>query len=209
MTTHPDPHAPLHLLGVIASPRTESTSAHMVDAVLSQAALLGAETRLLDLRHDPLPLFGGEDAHPAPEVRDLRTAALWADAFVLGTPDYHGGPSGILKNLLDHLWRQLGGKLFAVVVSSNEKGLTVQDQIRTAVRQCYGWSLPYGVGATPEEVGTSSVIADPRIRSRLAMMARDLVVYGRLIRDQRLADIALPPDPADAGFMARIRPPLP
>jgi FMN reductase len=181
----------------------------MVDAVLTQAVLHGAESRLLDLRHDPLPFFAGEDAHPAPEVRGLLAAALWADAFVLGTPDYHGGPSGILKNLLDHLWRQLGGKLVAVVVSSNEKGLTVQDQVRTAVRQCYGWSLPYGVGATPEEVGNSGEIANPRIRTRLTMMARDLVVYGRLIRDQRLADSAAPPNPAEAGFMARIRPQQP
>ena len=68
-----------------------------------------------------------------------------ADAILLGTPDYHGSISGATKNFLDHFWHEFAGKLFVTLVASHEKGLTATDQIRTVARQCYAWTLPYGV----------------------------------------------------------------
>jgi len=75
----------------------------------------------------------------------------WADAFVLASPDNHGSMSGSMKNLLDFYWEEFAGKTFGYICSSHETGLTVMDQMRTAVRQCYGWSLPYGVSVNGEE----------------------------------------------------------
>jgi NAD(P)H-dependent FMN reductase len=197
---------PLHLLGVIGSPRSDSTSAAFVTAALARAASEGAPTRLLDLRGRPLPFFdplaGGDD----PAVMEAASLVRWADAFVLGTPDYHGAPSGTMKNFLDHFWKELAGKLFAIVVASNEKGLTVQEHLRTSIRQCYAWSLPYGVGAPDSSVGSGGEVVDGRVRQRLEMLARDVVVYGTLLRDQRRRDLSLPRDPLAAGFMARMHP---
>jgi hypothetical protein len=36
-------------------------------------------------------------------------------------------------------------------VASHEKGLTVADQMRTAIRQCYGWSMPYNISVNGEK----------------------------------------------------------
>jgi NAD(P)H-dependent FMN reductase len=191
------------LLGVIGSPRSDSVSASFVSEVLAQAERRGASTRLLDLRAYPLPLFDpvseGDET-----VSTVGGHVLWANVFVLGTPDYHGAPSGIIKNFLDHFWKEFAGKLFGIVVSSHEKGLTVQDHLRTSVRQCYGWSLPYGVGAPPSAVGPGGDIVDRRVSDRLGMMARDLVTYGSVLRAQRLADLAGPRDSSSSGFMARM-----
>jgi len=195
---------PLHVLGVIGSPRSDSISAAFVECVLEHARELEAEVRLADLRSAPLPLFDPASAAGEEAVRDARSLVLWADAFVLGTPDYHGAPSGIMKNYLDHFWRELGGKLFAIAVASNEKGLTAQEHLRTSIRQVYAWSLPYGVGAPASAVGEGGAVEDPRIRLRCQMMARDLVVYGALLRDQRRRDLAASRDPLAAGFMARM-----
>jgi NAD(P)H-dependent FMN reductase len=193
----------VNILGVVGSPRSDSVSASFVGAVLAQAAARGAATRQLDLRYQPLPLFD-----PAEETNGAVAAVcelvVWADAFVLGTPDYHGAPSGILKNFMDHFWKEFAGKLFGIVVSSYEKGLTVQDHLRTSVRQCYGWSLPYGVGAPEDVLDEHGAVNDQRVRQRLAMMARDLAVYGALLRGQRLADLAGPRDSEASGFMARM-----
>ncbi len=192
-----------NILGVVGSPRSDSVSAALVEAVLSAAADHGAATEILDLREQPLPLYDpGADTNGAATA--ARALVVWADAFILGTPDYHGAPSGILKNFMDHFWKEFGGKLFGIVVSSYEKGLTVQDHLRTSVRQCYGWSLPYGVGAPPEALDRDANVVDPRVRGRLVMMARDLVVYGSLLRGQRLADLAGPREPDVSGFMARM-----
>lgn len=172
--------------------------------VLDEAVRRGAGIALYDLRTQPLPLFdpAATEAESAPG--EARALVVWADVFVLGTPDYHGAPSGTMKNFLDHFWKELAGKLFATVVASNEKGLTTQDHLRTSIRQCYGWSLPYGVGAPAAAVADDCRVTDARIRERLEMMARDIVAYGTLLRDQRLADIAAPRDPLVAGFMARM-----
>jgi FMN reductase len=121
----------------------------------------------------------------------------WADAFVLATPDYHGSMSGALKNFLDYHWKELAGKLFGYLCASHEKGLLPMEQMRVAVRQCYGWSLPYGVsvGGDEESVLTAS-------EARIRMLGRDLAVYGKLIRDQFNLD--LEGDVADT-FAARYR----
>lgn len=195
---------PLHVLGVVGSPRSDSISAAFVGAALAHAASLGADTRLLDLRETPLPLFDPAGADDSPTVAAATALVRWADAFVLGTPDYHGAPSGTMKNFLDHFWKEWAGKLFGIAVASNEKGLTVQEHLRTSIRQCYGWSLPYGVGAPAAAVSPSCEVTDARVRQRLEMLARDLVVYGELIRDQRRRDLAAERDPLVAGFMARM-----
>jgi FMN reductase len=55
------------------------------------------------------------------------------------------------KNFLDFYWEEFAGKTFGYICTSHEKGLTEMDQMRTAVRQCYGWSLPHGVSINGEE----------------------------------------------------------
>jgi FMN reductase len=96
--------------------------------------------------------------------------------------------SGALKNFLDHFYEEFGGKVFGYIVASHEKGLTVMDQMRTAVRQCYGWSMPYGVSINGPQDFTGHETVNARLSSRLRMMSRDLVVYGRLVRDQFMRD---------------------
>jgi FMN reductase len=64
------------------------------------------------------------------------------------------------------------------------------DQMRTAVRQCYGWSLPYGISIDGEQdFNNNGEIINILLNRRLRMLARDLVVYGSLIRGQFLQDI--------------------
>lgn len=64
------------------------------------------------------------------------------------------------------------------------------DQMRTAVRQCYGWSLPYGISIDGEQdFNDHGEIINILLNRRLRMLARDLVVYGSLIRGQFLQDI--------------------
>jgi NAD(P)H-dependent FMN reductase len=195
--------AEVNLLGVVGSPSSDPVSAALVGTVLAEAKARGAATRLLDLRSAPLPLFDPERPGNGTAAK-ARELVVWADAFALGTPDYHGAPSGIIKNFMDHFWKEFAGKLFGIVVSSYEKGLTVQDHLRTSVRQCYGWSLPYGIGASPEAVDGGAAVVDAAVRVRLAMMARDLFVYGSLLRGQRLADLAGPRQSEVSGFMARM-----
>jgi len=184
--------------------RVESYSGRAVRLALEAAREHGAETRLLDLREIKLPTYNPDEK--APEHEGLKTATdavNWADAFLLASPDYHGSMSGAMKNFLDFYWEEFAGKLFGYVCASHEKGLTVMEQMRTSVRQCYGWSLPYGVSVYGEkDFNASGEVINAQVTRRLRMLARDLVVYGSLIRRQFQTDLA---DGVAESFAARYR----
>ena len=124
-----------------------------------------------------------------------------ADVILVGTPDYHGCMSSAAKNFLDHFWKEYGGKLFASVVGSYEKGLTVHDQIRTVARQCYAWSMPYGVSFHEKADLQENNVIGEGLDKRLQMLAADVARYGRLLATQRAADLASD----EPGFMAFYR----
>jgi FMN reductase len=124
-----------------------------------------------------------------------------ADVFILGSPDYHGSISGALKNFTDYFWAEFTGKLFVPVVASHEKGLTVIEQIRTIARQCYAWTLPYGVSAADKADVADDKVVSQSLLDRLDMVARDARVYGELLANQRKADLAC----NDCSFLAKHR----
>src|ERR671931_2507571 len=183
----------IKILGVASSLRESSYSTRALKILLEAAANnYGAKTHLLDLRSTKLPLYnpaselGGSD-----DIQTVSSAVRWADAFVLASPDYHGSMSGTMKNFLDYFWEEFAGKTFAYLCTSHEKGLTVMDQMRTAVRQCYGWSMPYGVSINSgEDFNADGIIVNPELSKRLNMLARDLIIYGKLIRDQFVRDLS-------------------
>ena len=111
------------------------------------------------------------------------------------------GPCQMVAPIVDELAKEYAGKLFASVVGSFDKGLTVHDQVRTVARQCYAWALPYGVTfADKEDVRDGAIVSDA-FRQRVTMLARDVRVYGALLAAQRRADLA----GTDPGFLARLR----
>lgn len=187
------------ILGVVGSLRAKSHTRKLIKLTLDLAGKHGAEVRLLDLSETRLPMYDPDNQAEAEAQTRARELVTWADAYLLGSPDYHGSVSGPLINFLDYFWTEFTGKLFGYIVASHEKGLTVQDQMRTAVRQCYGWSLPYGIGfngdADFEKDGT---IKTPALAERAEMLARDLAVYGGLLRSQFVSDLAK--TPRDPGF---------
>ena len=176
-----------NVLGVAGSIRQGSYSTRSLKIALEYAKKQGAEVRLLDLNTVVLPLYD-PSAPASKEVEHTTEAIAWADAVILASPDYHGSMSGALKNFLDYFYEEFAGKIFGYIVASHEKGLTVMEQMRTAVRQCYGWSMPYGVSINGPQDFTGDEIRNTRLSNRLRMMARDLVVYGRLLRDQFIRD---------------------
>jgi azobenzene reductase len=186
----------LKILGVGSSMRRNSYGTKALKFVLDMTKKYDTETRLLNLRKTKLPLFDPdgsteEDTSLYDELRKITDYVIWADAFVLVSPDYHGSMSGVMKNFLDHFWEEFAGKTFGYVCTSHEKGLTAMDQMRTAIRQCYGWSLPYGVSINGElDFNTKGEIINDLLVKRLDMLAHDLITYGRLIREQFLKDVS-------------------
>lgn len=176
------------VLGVGSSLRENASSTSALSIALDFAKKQGAEIRLLDLKQTKLPLYDPTLNQSLSEINKARDDVNWSDALILSTPDYHGSMSGAMKNFLDYFWAEFAGKTFGYICASSEKGLTAMDQMRTAVRQCYGWSIPYGVSVSDSEDFVNGKIT-PKLESRLDMLARDLVIYGNIIRQQFVKDL--------------------
>jgi FMN reductase len=171
------------VLGIGSSMRKNSFSTNALKNVLEIISVkYKTEARMINLLETELPIYRPSTKSENENVKKITSDVNWANVFVLASPDYHGSMSGTMKNFLDFYWKEFSGKTFGYIVSSHEKGLTVMDQMRTAVRQCYAWSLPYGVSINDkEDLDSSGHIANKKLKSRLEMLARDLVVYGGLI----------------------------
>ena len=188
------------VLGIGSSLRGNASSTTALSVALNLANKYGAETRLFDLRQNKLPLYDPEENNSSPEIKKIKDDVVWTDALILSTPDYHGSMSGAMKNFLDYFWAEFAGKTFGYICTSHEKGLTAMDQMRTAVRQCYGWSMPYGVSLNDREDFTDGKM-NPKLESRLDMLARDIVVYGNILRQQFVRDLG----DSDNTFASRYR----
>jgi NAD(P)H-dependent FMN reductase len=195
------PDSALRVLAVAGSLNSDSVTRAVVGEAARQLAEHGCTVDFLDLLQEPLPLYNPDTSHDAPAYPALQRRVEQADVLVLGTPDYHGCISSAMKNFLDHFWHEFAGKLFATIVVSHEKGLTVTDQLRTVARQCHAWALPYGVSVMGKEDVKDGKISNATLARRLEMMTRDAAVYGRLLAAQRRADLAS----TEPGFMARLR----
>ena len=191
----------VNVLGIAGSMRQGSYSTRALKMILEEAKKYNSESDMLELRKINLPLYDpSEDTSDGQSsnndnvnnnvLETLTTALKWADAFVLASPDYHGSMSGAMKNFLDYFWEDFAGKTFGYVVASHEKGLTVADHMRTAIRQCYGWSMPYNISINGEkDFDSKGNLVNSALAKRIKMLARDLVIYGTLIRGQFLQDI--------------------
>src|ERR687890_400035 len=179
----------VNILGIAGSMREQSYSTRGLKLVLEEVKKYDSESDVLELRKLNLPLYdpsGDTSDEPSSYINinnnlleRITTALKWADAFVLASPDYHGSMSGGMKNFLGY------------IIASHEKGLTVADQMRTAVRQCYGWSMPYNISINGEkDFDSEGNLVNSALAKRVKMLARDLVTYGTLIRGQFLQDIA-------------------
>lgn len=191
----------LKVLAVIGSLHNASIVRTVVLHVAKQFEAAGCEVDVLDFQNEPLPLFNPDTSYRSEYYPTLKARVDQADVLILSTPDYHGSVSSALKSFLDHFWHEFAGKLFATIVASHEKGLTVTDQLRTVARQCYAWSLPYGVSFHEKEDTHEGKVTSDALVKRLNMFVRDAVVYGEMLARQRRADLA----GTDSGFLARYR----
>jgi FMN reductase len=191
----------LNVLAVVGSLQRDSITRVVIGHAARALAAAGCAVDVLDFQKEPLALYNPDNAHELPGYAELQARVERADVILLGTPDYHGSLSGAMKNFLDYFWHEFAGKLFVTVVASHEKGLTVTDQLRTIARQCYAWTLPYGVAFSDDTDVKNGAIVSEALKQRLEMLVRDARVYGALLARQRRADLA----GKEPGFLARHR----
>lgn len=90
------------------SVRSGSLNVALARAALDAAAEHGAEIDWIDLGTYPLPIYHGtlEELHGPPVTAIALTERLaLADGLFISSPEYNGGPSGLIKNTIDWVTR--------------------------------------------------------------------------------------------------------
>ncbi len=135
------------VVGICGSIRRGSYTRLAVQIALQGAQEVGAQTRLIDLKDYHLVFCDGkEDESTFPEdVFKLRREVSQAGGIILGTPEYHGSFSGVLKNALDLMgFDEIEGKMLGLVgVSGGALGAVhALNSLRAVGRALHAWVIP-------------------------------------------------------------------
>jgi NAD(P)H-dependent FMN reductase len=113
---------------------------------LEGAEEVGAQIQLVDLKEYDLVFCSGKVSSDAPaDVFRLRREVKAAHGIILGTPEYHGSFSGVLKNALDLMgFEEFEGKILGLVgVSGGKMGaLNALNSLRMVGRALHAWVVP-------------------------------------------------------------------
>ena len=137
------------VVGICGSLRDESYTRLALDTALIGASQLGAKTRLIDLHEYDLPFVDGRGLEDYPaDVMRLKKEVENAQGIILGTPEYHGSYSGVLKSALDHMgFREFEGKIVGLIgVAGGGMGaVNALNHLRIVGRSLRAWVIPQQV----------------------------------------------------------------
>ena len=175
----------IKVVGICGSLRRGSYTRMALAVALRGAAETGASTQLLDLAEHAL-IFAGREGEAEPEsVAALRRKVKEADGIVLGTPEYHGSFSGVLKNALDLMgFSEFEGKMIGLVgVSGGKMGaFDALNSLRNIGRALHAWVVPEQA-SIPEAWNVfddAGHIKDKAIEERLLIVGRQVGRFARL-----------------------------
>lgn len=135
------------IVGISGSLRENSFTTTAVQIALLGASSIGAHTRAINLGDYDLPFCDGSKTEYLrfPDVRRLKDELRAADGIVLGSPEYHGSYSGVLKNALDLMgFDEFEGKLVGLVSVSGGAlgGTNALNELRSVGRALHAWVVP-------------------------------------------------------------------
>jgi FMN reductase len=172
----------MKIVAVSGSMNPESTTRKAVEIVAKASEAEGAEVRRVDLRELNMPVYDcREDESTYPEsVHLFKQWMLEADAFIIGSPEYHGSVSGALKNALDFIGaRELEGKFVALVgTSGGALGATnTLNTLNIICRTLHAWPLPSmpSVPQSYQAFRPDGTLKDAKLQQRLEQLGRQLV----------------------------------
>ena len=129
---------------------------------------------------DVMAAAGMKVEQPAPVAEPAELAEY--DGIILGTPEYHGSMSGVLKNMLDLMSAdQFEGKVVGLlgVAGGHPGAISSLNTMRMIGRNLHCWVLPQEVSIanSSQTFNDDGTVKDPEIEERLLNVGRQLVKF--------------------------------
>ncbi|MGN6870635.1 MAG: NADPH-dependent FMN reductase [Solirubrobacteraceae bacterium] len=196
---------PIFIVGIGGTMRGDSVTERAIAIALEAAEVAGARTLHLGGRDIELPSYRFDVRDRTPKARELVRQMSLADGLIIGSPAYHGGPSGLVKNALDYAedlrnaprpyWDGVAVGCVACAAGWQASVATLS-ALRSVAHSLRGWPTPLGVAINGSEVtfGEDGEASDPRVSAQLALMGRQVMEFAL----QRRALDALHATPLEA-----------
>jgi FMN reductase len=180
-----------YIVGLGGTTRAGSSTEKALSLSLKAIAEQGAETLLLCGSDLDLPAYnpGGGPSNSA--ARRIVSEIRRADGIILGTPGYHGGISGLVKNAIDYTEELKtdrrpyleGRAVGCIVTAAGEQGaVTTLIALRSVVHALRGWPTPLGAA-----IVTSNEVFDavgnclsPRVEMQLKIISQQVFDFALL-----------------------------
>jgi NAD(P)H-dependent FMN reductase len=175
----------IRVAAISGSLREGSYTTAALRIALQGAAKAGAETKLLDLRDFNLSFAGIANKAENAQLANLRNEVRAAQGILLGTPEYHGSFSGVLKNALDLMgFEEFEGKMIGLVgVSAGRMGaFDALNSLRNVGRALHAWVVPEQV-SIPEASKVfqgNGRLTDAELERRLWRVGSRVAEFARL-----------------------------
>ena len=183
----------MKVVGIGGTLREGSSTERLIGAVLDACARQGAQTELFGgaiLR--TLPHFNPESPERTAAERQLVDAVRTCDALVIGSPGYHGGVSGLVKNAIDLLEdlradarpyfdrRPVG--LIVSAAGWQATGVTL-GALRGIVHAMRGWPTPLGIAVNSvaqKPFTPDGTMNDNEIAGAIEAQAHQIMAFGKI-----------------------------
>jgi azobenzene reductase len=132
----------------------------------------GHDVIFFDLHQKPIPFYSPDSSiYTDANLLEMKDSMLGAQAIILGTPDYHGSISGVLKNALDHLgFAHFDSKVVLAISSAGGAvGTSSLLQLQAMIRNVHGINCPewISIGSDQRGFNQSGEPESPMVKQRV------------------------------------------
>ena len=181
------------IVGLGGTLRPGSSTERVLFHVLRHTESLGAETALFVGEDINLPMYVPHGRAHSDRAAALISALRDADAVVIGSPGYHGGVSGLVKNALDYTEDMaqddapyLEGRAVACVATGAgwQGANAALNALRNIVHALRGWPTPLGIALNTRNplFDSDGECLEAEVAELMKVMAKQLVGFAQRFR---------------------------
>ncbi len=176
----------LHIVAIGGTLRANSSTERALRAALAVAERRGASTAIVTGEELHLPPYTPEIEERCEAAARLVAALRKADGVIIGSPGYHGGISGLVKNALDYVEDMRaddrcyldGLPVGCIATAAGWQGaVATLVQLRSVVHALRGWPTPLGIAINTAAGCGDPITTDP-VPAQIEMIVDQIFRFG-------------------------------
>lgn len=179
-----------YIVALGGTTRANSSTEKALRIALAAAERAGAQTLLIGGPELDFPNYAPERSERPEAARRMIAEIGRADGVLIGSPGYHGGISGLVKNALDYIEDlaradrpYLSGRAVGCVATAagHQGAVVTLGAIRTVTHALRGWPTPLGAAINTAEpiFDADGRCIDRRAEAILETIGADVVAFAR------------------------------